>query len=140
MYGANAGQVGRLGIDATTNQAILAIVSDTTVVDPEFLYHSVSNVVPLLMRKVQGSGQPNLSAGIVEDQRILVPKMSSQTKIAQIASAQQTILNILQALREQLCTQKRGLMQKLLTGEWRLDGRFDLRATSNDESITKIAG
>jgi type I restriction enzyme S subunit len=125
MYGANAGQVGRLGIDATTNQAILAVVSRNELVTPEYLYHSVINAIPSLMRKVQGSGQPNLSAGIVKEERIVVPAVHDQVKISQIATALETSIQLLKAAQTKLLSQRRGLMQKLLTGERQLGGRFD---------------
>ncbi|MDR3515220.1 MAG: restriction endonuclease subunit S [Azospirillaceae bacterium] len=128
MYGANAGQVGRLGVDATTNQAILAVVPCREIVTPEYLYHSIINTIPSLMRKVQGSGQPNLSAGIVKDEKILVPDVYDQIKISKVATALETSIQLLEATRAKLLNQKRGLMQKLLTGAWRLDERFDPEA------------
>lgn len=125
MYGANAGQVGRLGINATTNQAVLAVVPNTETIDPDYLYYSIIAVIPSLMRKVQGSGQPNLNAGIVKDEKLLIPSKTRQRKIAETAQAlEATVCNLQQQL-DRLHTQKRGLMQRLLTGEWRLDGRFD---------------
>jgi type I restriction enzyme S subunit len=125
MYGANAGQVGRLGIDATTNQAVLAIVPNTDIVDPEYIYHAVLSVIPSLMRKLQGSGQPNLSAGIVKDEKIFVCEKTKQAKIAQAATEINAVLNGSADLLETFRSQKCSLMQKLLTGEWRLDERFD---------------
>lgn len=130
MYGANAGQVGRLGVDATTNQAILAVVPRTELVTPEYLYHSVMNAIPSLMRKVQGSGQPNLSAGIVKEERIVVPALQDQIEISQFASTLETSIQLLETSQAKLLSQRRGLMQKLLTGERQLDGRFDDFATA----------
>jgi type I restriction enzyme, S subunit len=127
MYGANAGQVGRLAIDATTNQAVLAIVPNKMIIDPEYLYYSVSSVIPSLMRKVQGSGQPNLNASIVKEERIPVPEMDRQVIVAKTAGSLQAALNNLIIQLDRRRDQKRGLMQKLLTGEWRLDDRFDSR-------------
>jgi type I restriction enzyme, S subunit len=136
MYGANAGQVGRLGINATTNQALLAVVPNEKIVNSEFLYHSILNSIPSLMRKVQGSGQPNLSAGIVKDEILPVPSMDEQTTIAAVASSLETSLWHLSTQRTRLVTQKRGLMQKLLSGEWQLDGRFDpLSQTTGNGSV-----
>jgi len=133
MYGANAGQVGRLGIDATTNQAVLALVPNKTMIDSEYLYYAVLTVIPSLMRKVQGSGQPNLSGSIVKDEKILIPEMVRQIAIAKTASALESALNNLAVQLKHFRTQKRGLLQKLLTGEWRLDARFD------DQTLTPRA-
>jgi type I restriction enzyme S subunit len=125
MYGANAGQVGRLSIDATTNQAVLALVPNPQSIDSQYLYHSVMNVIPSLLRKVQGSGQPNLSGGIVKEHKIYVPERSRQIKIAQTADFLKSTIDHLQVQLEKLRLQKRGLMQKLLDGECHLDERFD---------------
>jgi len=125
MYGANAGQVGRLGIDATTNQALLAVVPNARIMNSEFLYHSVLNSIPSLMRKVQGSGQPNLSGGIIKEEKIAVPSMEDQARIAGTANVLETSLQHLNSLRMKLISQKVGIIQKLRATEWQLDGSFD---------------
>jgi len=125
MYGANAGQVGRLGIDATTNQALLAVVPNARIMNSEFLYHSVLNSIPSLMRKVQGSGQPNLSGGIIKEEKIAVPSMEDQARIAGTANVLETSLQHLNSLRMKLISQKVGILQKLRATEWQLDGSFD---------------
>jgi type I restriction enzyme S subunit len=51
--------------------------------------------------------------------------MVRQIAIAKTASALESALNNLAVQLDHFRTQKRGLMQKLLTGEWRLDERFD---------------
>jgi type I restriction enzyme S subunit len=122
MYGANAGQVGRLDIDATTNQAILAIVPNKSLIAADYMYHAVVSVIPSLMRKLQGSGQPNLSAGIVKAERIWVPNIEDQAIIAKIATVLEEAESNLHAQLIKLRVQKRGLIQKLLSGEWRLPG------------------
>ena len=130
MYGANAGQVGRLRIDATTNQAVLAVVPDPEYIDSQYLYHSILNAIPSLLRKVQGSGQPNLSGGIVKDHNILVPSRTRQTKIALTAEALRTSLDQLQNQLAGFRAQKRGLMQRLFDGDCHLDERFTEPAVS----------
>jgi type I restriction enzyme, S subunit len=124
MYGANAGQVGRLGVDATTNQAILAIVPNIDIVDPEYIYHSVLAVIPSLMRKLQGSGQPNLSAGIVKDEKIFLPDKNNQKQIARTATILNDVLNNLEDQLKTLRSQKRSLTQRLLTGQIELGDNF----------------
>jgi type I restriction enzyme S subunit len=126
MYGANAGQVGRLEIDATTNQAVLAIVPYRNIIDCRFLYYTILRAVPGLMRKTQGSGQPNLSAGIIKAEKILVPDLSTQRNIASVLIALDDELTCLDSQLTRMRIQQRGLAQKLLTGEWRLGRRFDL--------------
>ena len=52
--------------------------------------------------------------------KLPLPSLSEQQRIAQILNTAQQEINLLKQLAEQYRTQKRGLMQKLLTGEWRV--------------------
>ncbi|MFG1316562.1 restriction endonuclease subunit S [Xanthobacter autotrophicus] len=54
-----------------------------------------------------------------------VPDIREQKRIGQILAAMEQDLSTTIEAASALRTQKRGLMQKLLTGEWRLNGRFD---------------
>jgi len=86
MYGATAGQVARLKISAATNQAILAIRPKSGALDSDFLYHFIHRSKNALLATCQGSGQPNLSAGIIRDLEIAIPPLPEQKKIAEILS------------------------------------------------------
>lgn len=57
-----------------------------------------------------------------------LPPLEEQRRLAKAIDAIEGDLLDLDASIVALRTQKRGLMQKLLTGEWRLDGRFDADA------------
>ena len=50
--------------------------------------------------------------------KIKVPSLTEQERIADILNTSQKEINILMSVKEDIQTQKRGLMQKLLTGEW----------------------
>lgn len=52
--------------------------------------------------------------------KVLVPSLKEQNKIAETLDAAQREIDVLKKLVEKYKTQKRGLMQKLLTGEWRV--------------------
>ncbi len=54
-----------------------------------------------------------------------VPDVGEQKRIGQILTAMEEDLKTTIEAASALRIQKRGLMQKLLTGEWRLDERFD---------------
>lgn len=70
-----------------------------------------------------GTGQKELSETEFLRLRIPLPELGLQEKIGLLLTYELAqLLNYSDALR----TQKRGLMQKLLTGEWRLDERFDV--------------
>ncbi len=86
MYGATAGQVARLKVEAATNQAVLAITPKDKNITKDFLYYSLENSKKSLLDLCQGSGQPNLSSGLVKDFVILLPPLPEQKKIAEILS------------------------------------------------------
>lgn len=51
---------------------------------------------------------------------VLLPPIEEQLRIADILGATNAKINILQTKKDHYHTLKRGLMQKLLTGEWRV--------------------
>ena len=54
--------------------------------------------------------------------KVLLPPLPEQKAIASLLEKWDTTIEKTEALAEQYRTQKRGLMQKLLTGEWRMRG------------------
>lgn len=101
--------------------------ANTVVIAPKqpwarYLYHYLENVRPWL---IQGSGQPYISPA--NARRTPVPNFSD-AEVARLAAA----LDVLSLTSEQasgrlsaIRRQKRGLMQKLLTGEWRVPATGD---------------
>ncbi|UXN57465.1 restriction endonuclease subunit S [Phyllobacterium zundukense] len=67
-----------------------------------------------------------------------VPDIREQKRIGQFLTAVEQDLNATKESASGLRTQKRGLMQKLLTGEWRLDERFDPEALT--PPLLKVGG
>ena len=89
-----------------------------------FLYYTLKDREPLIMKLRVGSGLPNIQKGDVERLSLIFPSLTIQKQIAKILNnAKQEIL-LLEQLAEQYRTQKRGLMQKLLTGDWRITLSF----------------
>ncbi|MGZ8219397.1 restriction endonuclease subunit S [Methylomagnum sp.] len=84
MYGATAGVVSWLSINATTNQAVLALVPKTEDIDPRWLYWRIFSDSDKLLSSVQGSGQSNLSKEIIERHFVRVPRKSEQIALASI--------------------------------------------------------
>lgn len=73
MYGATAGKVALLEIEAAINQAILAIMGHGDSASNEYLAHALNLLGPELLRRVQGSGQPNLSGSLIRSLEIPLP-------------------------------------------------------------------
>lgn len=72
----------------------------------------------------EATGVPSLSASTIQSIKIEIPTYLEQKKIASILSTWDKAIELKEKLIEQKKKQKKGLMQKLLTGEVRLPG-FD---------------
>lgn len=99
-------------------------------VDTLFYTHSFNNSLPkfiyALFQKInwkkynEASGVPSLSKTTIEKIKVNIPSLKEQQKIASTLSKADQEIALLQNQLTQLQTQKRGLMQKLLTGEKRV--------------------
>ncbi|WP_409501067.1 restriction endonuclease subunit S [Mannheimia glucosida] len=123
MYGQGKtrGQVAKLGIEATTNQACAAIMlKDGYFVD--FYYQYLMSKYDDIREMSNSGGQENLSASIIKTIKVPVPPLPEQIKIAEILSAWD---NAIQTTEKQIANsqqQKKALMQMLLSGEKRVGG------------------
>jgi len=81
MYGATAGQVGILGVEATTNQAVCALTPQAGV-STEFLYFALQEARDRLRSVRFGGAQPNLSQQTIRNFEIAVPDKRTQGRIA----------------------------------------------------------
>lgn len=115
LYGATAGKVGVLKVSACSNQAVLAINSKQVNVSNNFLYHYLKRCTSELLNLCQGSGQPNLSKGIVESVQIPIPPLPEQQKIAEILSMVDEKIDVIDQQINVTQALKKGLMQRLLT-------------------------
>lgn len=79
--------------------------------------------MPRYLKKItSGSAQPQLTKKDVEKIPVILPTLPEQKKIASILSAWDKAIRLKEKLIEQKKEHKKGLMQKLLTGEVRLSG------------------
>jgi len=115
LYGATAGQVSMLKINATSNQAVLAIIPDKEVIDTNFLFNQIKFNKQALLFLAQGSGQPNLSKNIVDRLEISFPEsLAEQRRIAAILSSADKVIATSEALIEKYKHIKQGLLTDLL--------------------------
>ena len=84
-----------------------------------FLF-SYPNFYKKLELYASGSGSKRLHPKELFQMRIPLPPIGRQNEIAKVIGAAQKEIDILKSLAEKYKEQKRGLMQKLLTGEWRV--------------------
>ncbi|MBL7647514.1 MAG: restriction endonuclease subunit S [Candidatus Hydrogenedentes bacterium] len=80
MYGATAGQVGILRMEAATNQAVCGILPNAEFV-PEFVYFFMLSQKEGLVSQATGNAQPNISQEKIRNTRIPVPPLAEQQRI-----------------------------------------------------------
>ncbi|MBY0588714.1 restriction endonuclease subunit S [bacterium] len=114
MYGATAGKIARLAIDATINQAILAIIPNTEIVESSYLFHSLQRAVQGMFGKLQGSGQPNLNGSIFAETRLVIPSKVVQRRIASTLDSIDDVISAISSIIEQLRRVRKSLLADLL--------------------------
>ncbi|QXP92791.1 restriction endonuclease subunit S [Methylococcus capsulatus] len=89
---------------------------------PEFLAHYLNSnyFAQLLARETQGGTRKALRFSALASMEVELPKRADQERIAAILNESHREIDLLQTQLEILRRQKRGLMQKLLTGVWRV--------------------
>ena len=124
MYG-GFNQIGRtclLGIDATINQALTAIIPNEKLLNSYLLLYLTNNVRAWKSYAGSSRKDPNITKKDIESFKIIVPPLPEQEKIAGILGTWDEAIEKLSNLIEQKKLLKKGLMQQLLTGKTRLKG------------------
>jgi type I restriction enzyme S subunit len=122
MYGATAGKVGILAIPATTNQAICAILPDTSLALQDFLFYALIRQRETLLSQRYGGAQPNLNQTIIRSFPIPLPPLDEQREIARMLQAVDARLAAEQARRAALEEVFKTLLHQLMTGKVRVKG------------------
>ncbi|WP_394906085.1 restriction endonuclease subunit S [uncultured Mesonia sp.] len=84
MYGQGKtrGQVGLLGIDATTNQAC-AVLQPSSKMNSTFLYEFLKMSYDTLRNLGRGGNQPNLNSGLIKNFQTINPPINLQNQFAE---------------------------------------------------------
>lgn len=88
--------------------------------DKGFMYYSLVRLTAGMKGKTHGSTMMHLTKAGMEKNPMVLPPLSEQRRIAAVLSGVDSKIELLRARQTQFQTLKRGLMQKLLTGEWRV--------------------
>lgn len=85
MYGQGKtrGQVGILGIEATTNQAC-AVIPPSNKINSKFLFDQLKYRYADLRSLARGGNQANLNCGLIKDYKVIFPPIIQQEKFASI--------------------------------------------------------
>jgi type I restriction enzyme, S subunit len=84
LYGATVGQLGFLGRDAATNQAVCAIFPDEDLLQSRFLFYFLLGKREELVAQSFGGGQPNISQTTVRNLFVPVPPLAEQERIVKL--------------------------------------------------------
>lgn len=115
LYGATAGVVGWLELRACTNQAVLALTPRNKSVTHRWIYWIASYCASRLIASVQGSGQPNLNKGIVDELTLHLPSPTEQSRIAAVLDTVDEAIAKTEAVIAKLKQVRAGLLHDLLT-------------------------
>jgi type I restriction enzyme, S subunit len=116
MYGATAGQVSTNKIEATSNQAVLALVPEKNYVDPIFLYYQIKRNKENILYLAQGSGQSNLSKDLIDNFQIDIPEnIQVQKKVGVLLKTVDAVIEKTQAAIEKYKAIKQGMLHDLFT-------------------------
>lgn len=121
MYGQGKtrGQVAKLGIEASTNQACAAIQLKQGF-DVDYYFQYLKSQYLNIRDLANSGGQQNLSSGIVKSIHVPIPPLNEQRKIAKILSTWDKAISATERLIDNSKQQKKALMQQLITGKKRL--------------------
>jgi type I restriction enzyme S subunit len=74
----------------------------------------------LMLHQAAGGAQQNINAGNLKKLLVPLPPLAEQTRISEVLAAVEAKVRMLSNKAGQFQALKRGLIQKLLTGEWRV--------------------
>ena len=100
-----------------TGNAMVINLDNSTKAIKTFIYYLLSNTN--FQYLISGSGQPQITSNI-RYHKIKLPNLKEQQKIAEVLTACDDEINLLNLKLENLKRQKQGLMQKLLSGKVRI--------------------
>ena len=123
------GVFGRSKRTGIVSPAYTVITARQGEIDPVFASHLFAHprAISLFHRYSQGLVDDTLMLKFPQFSEVMMrlPNFGEQVRIGKILEAEYEGLRPQAQYVLSLRSQKRGLMQKLLTGEWRLDERFD---------------
>ena len=86
----------------------------------KFLYFTLKSIQHRVYALQSGGAQPHVYSKDMKNLHVLWPSIKEQQEISETLSSAQYEIVLLKQLAEQYKTQKRGLMQRVLTGIWRM--------------------
>ena len=128
----NVGSIARLDDwdDGVLSPMYVVFGLDEAKMDSDYFLHWLDSheARERIKKSAQGSVRETVSFTEFSAIAIPLPKRDKQAAIALYLNALRQEISVLGVYAEKLRTQKRGLMQKLLTGEWRVKTQEEMQA------------
>ncbi|EGR2359562.1 TPA: restriction endonuclease subunit S [Vibrio parahaemolyticus] len=115
--------IGKIGIstqECCTNQQINTVILEKDGYMSEYVYYALSHISGSIKRLAGIQAVPIVKKSLFESQFIPIPPQEEQQLIAETLATVDLKLDILDKQKAETQQLKKGLMQKLLTGEWRV--------------------
>ncbi len=120
MYGATAGQVGLLKMEAATNQAVCGIFPSRPFV-PEFMFFVLRSRKAALVAQAIGNAQPNISQAKIRSTLVPMVPRALQAKIVSKLSSLSGNVGVLESIYERklhaLDAVKKSLLHQAFSGQ-----------------------
>lgn len=120
LYGSTVGKIATLGVDASTNQAVAAIITFSKF-NQRFLYYYLFHNREKLLLKRKGGAQPNISQTILSNYVLPIPPFKEQNnivnKIESLFSELDQAEKGLQKAKLQLEVYRQALMKSAFDGK-----------------------
>ncbi|EGQ9699540.1 hypothetical protein FWP48_08810 [Vibrio parahaemolyticus] len=107
---------------ALLNQRVARINVNCSVADAGFVYYLFEDkrMANSISKVILGTDPPNISTKQIESFDIAIPPLEEQKSIRKVLSSVSSKIDLLVQQKAETQQLKKGLMQKLLTGEWRV--------------------
>ncbi|WP_458625991.1 restriction endonuclease subunit S [Winogradskyella sp. PC D3.3] len=114
MYGATAGKLGILGMDACTNQAVCSIQNNKGLFDEIYVYFFLLSQRDRIIRESSGGAQPNISKGYIDKLEVPLPDLKTQKLLSNKFFDYQNGINSVVETQTQKLTNLKALKSSLL--------------------------
>lgn len=98
-----------------------SLINENDQISNEYLYFYLKSYEKQIMSLRVGSGLPNIQKADIENLEIAYPNLEEQSEISHKFNITLNEIILIKQLLDLYKSQKQGLMQKLLTGKWRVN-------------------
>jgi type I restriction enzyme, S subunit len=89
---ATLGEISILNISAATNQAIVGIIPDNTIVNTKYLYYCLKSQKEMIISKKSHATQDNINLSILKQHKIPIPPLNLQEQIVEILESSEKLM------------------------------------------------